>query len=111
MGTEKESFKALCPLFKFQISQVLIGEHTHEEAEKYFKDLRTKLEQGIEINDDILAYKTKYANLIFVIYDLGIMFITLRLSDHFSFLKFHRHTAFQQMFFEYGYKAPIALTL
>jgi len=67
------------------------SEHTHEEAEKYFKDLRTKLEQGIEINDDILAYKTKYANLIFVVYDLGIMFITLRLSDHFSFLKLHHH--------------------
>lgn len=26
-----------------------------------------------EINDDILAYKTKYANLIFVIYDLGMI--------------------------------------
>ena len=26
-----------------------------------------------EINDDIIAYKTKYANLIFVIYDLGII--------------------------------------
>jgi len=26
-----------------------------------------------EINDDILAYKTKYANLIFVVYDLGII--------------------------------------
>jgi len=26
-----------------------------------------------EINDDIVAYKTKYANLIFVIYDLGII--------------------------------------
>ena len=24
-----------------------------------------------EINDDILAYKTKYGNLIFVVYDLG----------------------------------------
>jgi hypothetical protein len=24
-----------------------------------------------EINDDILAYKTKYANMIFVVYDLG----------------------------------------
>jgi len=24
-----------------------------------------------EINDDILAYKTKYSNLIFVIYDIG----------------------------------------
>lgn len=26
-----------------------------------------------EINDDILAYKTKYSNLIFVVYDLGII--------------------------------------
>jgi len=26
-----------------------------------------------EINDDIVAYKTKYANLIFVVYDLGII--------------------------------------
>ena len=26
-----------------------------------------------EINDDILAYKTKYANIIFVVYDIGII--------------------------------------
>ena len=26
-----------------------------------------------EINDDIMAYKTKYANLIFIIYDLGVI--------------------------------------
>jgi hypothetical protein len=26
-----------------------------------------------EINDDILAYKTKYANIIFVVYDLGMI--------------------------------------
>lgn len=26
-----------------------------------------------EINDDILAYKTKYANLIFVVYDIGVI--------------------------------------
>ncbi len=26
-----------------------------------------------EINDDILAYKTKYPNLIFVVYDIGII--------------------------------------
>jgi hypothetical protein len=26
-----------------------------------------------EINDDIIAYKTKYSNLIFVVYDIGII--------------------------------------
>jgi len=26
-----------------------------------------------EINDDILAYKTKYGNLVFVIYDIGLI--------------------------------------
>ena len=26
-----------------------------------------------ELNDDIVAYKTKYRNLIFVIYDLGVI--------------------------------------
>ena len=26
-----------------------------------------------EINDDVLAYKTKFSNLIFVVYDLGII--------------------------------------
>ena len=32
---------------------------------------RREKELIAEINDDILAYKTKYRNLIFIIYDLG----------------------------------------
>ena len=36
------------------------------------KDLRLK-EIISEINDDILAYKTRYTNIIFLVYDLGVI--------------------------------------
>jgi hypothetical protein len=43
-------------------------------------------EKGIiaEINDDILAYKTKYANLLFIIYDNGFIRDTDRFSESFE---------------------------
>ena len=37
-----------------------------------------------EINDDILAYSTKYGNLLFVIYDCGIIRDVERFSRHFE---------------------------
>lgn len=37
-----------------------------------------------EINDDILAYKTKYGNLIFIVYDLGIIRDMERFIGHFQ---------------------------
>ena len=37
-----------------------------------------------EINDDILAYRTKYSNLLFVIYDCGIIRDTDRFAEHFE---------------------------
>jgi len=40
---------------------------------KYCTTVSREKEIISEINDDILAYKTKYANLIFVIYDLGVI--------------------------------------
>lgn len=40
---------------------------------KLCKTLDKEKEIISEINDDIVAYKTKHSNLIFVIYDLGII--------------------------------------
>jgi len=40
---------AICPLVNFQISGVLIGDHTPDEAREYFRDLGGKLRKGIEI--------------------------------------------------------------
>lgn len=37
-----------------------------------------------EINDDILAYKTKYRNLIFAVYDLGLIRDIDRFSEAFE---------------------------
>ena len=49
-----------------------------------------------EINDDILAYKTKYGNIIFVIYDLGLIRDTERFIKNFEeqegvFIKVVKH--------------------
>lgn len=40
---------AICPLINFQISEILVGDSTPDEAREYFKILREKLERGIEI--------------------------------------------------------------
>lgn len=47
---------------------------------------RTDREKEIipEINDDILAYKQKYRNQIFVIYDIGIIRDVEQFSSHFE---------------------------
>lgn len=37
-----------------------------------------------EINDDILAYQTKYGNLVFIVYDLGLIRDTERFSSSFE---------------------------
>lgn len=37
-----------------------------------------------EINDDILAYKTKYGNILFVVYDLGCIRDTERFAATFE---------------------------
>ena len=50
---EDPSVKAICPLFNFQISEVLVGNYTHEETMGYFNALRKRLEQGIKILDDV----------------------------------------------------------
>jgi hypothetical protein len=43
-------------------------------VEGKFCDTLTRQKEIIsEINDDIVAYKTKYSNLIFVVYDLGVI--------------------------------------
>lgn len=43
----------ICPLFYFQISQVLYGNHSPEETKQYFINLRKKIKEGIEILEDI----------------------------------------------------------
>jgi hypothetical protein len=50
---ENLMFKAICPLFDFGISQVLIGNHTAEEATEYFGELRKRIQDGIDILDDV----------------------------------------------------------
>ena len=37
-----------------------------------------------EINDDIMAYQTKYGNLLFVIYDIGFIRDIERFADSFE---------------------------
>jgi hypothetical protein len=37
-----------------------------------------------EINDDILAYSTKYGNILFVVYDCGFIRDVERFSGHFE---------------------------
>lgn len=51
--------KAICPLFNFQISEVLVGNHTREETMEYFNSLRKRLEQGIEILDNVKIRRIK----------------------------------------------------
>jgi DpnII restriction endonuclease len=67
---EKERFpyssKGYIPDFVFSQINTIV--------EVKFCDSDSKLKEIIsEINDDIIAYKTKYENMIFVIYDLGIV--------------------------------------
>lgn len=60
------SSKTHVPDFVFpKISTIVEG--------KFCDDIDREKEIIAEINDDILAYKTEYANLIFVIYDLGVI--------------------------------------
>jgi len=46
---DDSTVKAICPLYNFQISEGLVGDHTREETIEYFNGLRKRLEQGIEI--------------------------------------------------------------
>ena len=45
--------KAVCPLFNFRISEVLIGRISHGNTMYYFKKLGEKFEKGIEILDNV----------------------------------------------------------
>ena len=58
------SSKTYCPDFTFQRLDVAL------DVKLCNRDAREK-EVIAEMNDDILAYRTKYGNLLFVIYDLG----------------------------------------
>jgi hypothetical protein len=44
---------AICPLFNFQILEVLTGEHSKEETREYCKALAAKFVQGFQISDEI----------------------------------------------------------
>lgn len=46
---DDSTFKAICPLINFQISEVPIGNQTHKETMEYSDTLTKRLEQGIEI--------------------------------------------------------------
>lgn len=45
--------KAICPLYNFQIREVLVGNQTIEESIEYFKGLRERIEKGFEILKDV----------------------------------------------------------
>ena len=60
------SSKTYIPDFVFErISTIVEGKLCDDKSR--LKDMIS------EINDDILAYKTKYENIIFVVYDLGVI--------------------------------------
>jgi len=52
-------FMAICPLFNFEISEVLVGNHTREETTEYFNALRKRIEQGIEILNNVKIRRIK----------------------------------------------------
>jgi len=60
------STKTYVPDFTFNKIEMLV-------EVKFCADASKEKELIAEINDDILAYKTKYPNLIFVVYDVGII--------------------------------------
>jgi hypothetical protein len=60
------STKTYIPDFTFNKIETLV-------EVKFCTDASKEKELISEINDDILAYKTKYPNLIFVVYDIGII--------------------------------------
>lgn len=54
---------AICPLFNFQISEVLVGEHAREESIEYFKNLKERIEQGIKILDNVKIRRIRKEDL------------------------------------------------
>lgn len=60
------SSKTYIPDFTFNMLNIVL-------EVKFCKTKRRATEIISEINDDIVAYKTKYTNLIFVIYDIGMI--------------------------------------
>lgn len=53
------SYTAICPLFNFGISEVLLGDYTSAQTKAYFKKVRQKTSQGFEISNNVRLAKIK----------------------------------------------------
>ncbi len=51
---------SVCPIFNFQISQVLRGQISTEEAKNYFANLRLQFKNGIKLDRPFFAIKGTY---------------------------------------------------
>jgi hypothetical protein len=51
--SESHQLVAVCPIFGFQISEVLYGHHSEEKSRQYFKMLFEKFSEGIPLSAQV----------------------------------------------------------